>query len=896
MSRWRRAFRLPLHTPEALREETDEEIRFHIDMRVEQLVRRGVPEAEARAEAVERFAGRAGTLRGAQHELHAYPTRKAARMTTLERIGDLARDLRIAMRTLGRTPGFVALAILTLGLGIGASTAIFSVVRGIALRPLPYHAPERLVRLGHASMETVAPATFLDWRASARSFERIAFAEYWTPNAAGTDRPEELVGLRVSPDLIQMLGVRLAAGRAFLPDEANASVSSVVVLSHALWQERFGGDPQAIGRTMLLDGVPHTIVGVMPRDTPFVPFWAAHAQLAVPMSLEGRASNRDGASLRVIGRLRTGVTLEQARADLERVATRLALQHPDIEQATRIVPLHEVVVGDVRGTLYGVLAAVICVLLIACANVAHLQLMRNAARAREFAIRTALGGTRGHLLRQSLLEGGVVAALAGVLGVGLAHAGVRVLVAVAPSGIPRLEAVRIDEAVLVFAAGASVLAALLFAVLPALFVRRGDLQGTLRDGGSATGDGRRRARIRSLLVVSELAMALVLLTTAGLVIRTMSAMLAVDAGYDPRNVISMRVSLRGTEDTSAERRSAFFREALARASALPGVQGASAVNHLPLHGDRWTFPYAVEGAMPTRDGERLAATFRIARPGYFDVMRIPLLEGRDFTLDDGAAGARVVIINETMAARRWPDGRALGQRITVDDPRNPDWFTIIGVVRTVRQASWTESGSEEMYFPHLVSSVPTRGRLTAQLNPLSMTLVVQALENPSLLVVPLTAGIRALNPNVAVSDVITMEQVVAEEFAVPRFYLTLFGVFAAIAVMLALVGVYGVLTYSVARRRRELGLRLALGASRSDPFRLVIGEGFRLVLWGTLAGTVGSAVITQLVRGVLFGVKPGDPYTLAAASVVLGLIAILGCIVPAWRASALSPIIALRGD
>jgi putative ABC transport system permease protein len=557
-----------------------------------------------------------------------------------------------------------------------------------------------------------------------------------------------------------------------------------------------------------------------------------------------------------------------------------------------------VVVGDVRGTLFGVLAAVVCVLLLACANVAHLQLMRNAARTREFAIRTALGGTRGRLLRQSLVEGGVVAAAAGLLGLGLAQAGVRVLLALAPSGIPRLEAVRVDGMVLAFAAGVSVLAAVLFGMLPALFVGRGDVQATLRDGAPGTGEGRQRVRIRSLLVISEFAMALVLLTTAGLVVRTMNAMLAIDAGYDPRNVISMRVSLRGTEDTSALRRAVFFREAIARTAALPGVDAASAVNHLPLHGDQWRFPYAVDGASPLREGERLSATFRIVRPEYFRVMRIPLLEGRELRAEDEASAARVVIINETMARRRWPDGRALGQRITVDDVAQPDWFTVIGVAREVRQGSWTEPSSEEMYFPQLATMAPpsTPRRLIDFLNPVSMTLVVRTAGDPTSIIAPVGEVIRSLNPNAAVSDIITMPQAVAEQFAVPRFYLTLFGIFATVAVVLALVGVYGVLSYSVTRRSRELGLRLALGASRSDPFRLVIGQGLRLVLWGTVAGVLASLVLTQLLRGLLFGVKPADPITFIVASLVLASVAMLGCIVPAWRAATLNPIIALRAE
>ena len=897
---WKRAFRLPLSTPEALREQTDEEVDFHIDMRVEQLVRSGMPEHLARAEAIERFAGRTESLADAQRDLHAFPTRKAARMTLSERITEALRDLRLAIRSLGRAPAFVALAVLTLALGIGASTAIFSVVRGIALRPLPYHDPERLVRLSHESMETVAPGTYLAWRRDTRAFERVAFAEYWLPNVSGADHPEEVAALRVGIDLIPMLGMGLAAGRAFLPDEVSADQSRVVMLSYRLWQERFGGDPGIIGRTMLLDGQRHTIVGVMPRDTPFVPFWAADAQLVVPWALDRRATDFEGASLRVIARMRPGVSHDQARADLERVAARLDAEHPRTEQNVRITPLHEVVVGRVRGTLFAVLAAVGCVLLIACANVAHLQLMRNASRAREFAIRTALGGTRGRLLRQSLLEGGVIAGAAGLIGLALAQGGVRVLLALAPSGIPRLDAVRIDAMVLAFALGVSILAALLFGVLPALFVGRGDLQSTLRDGSRGTGDGRQRVRARSLLVISEFAMALVLLTTAGLVVRTVTAMLAIDAGYDPRNVISMRISLRGTPDTALARRAAFFSEAIARATAIRGVEAASTVNHLPLHGDQWRFPYIVEGAPPLPQGERQTATFRVARDGYFRVMRIPLLEGRDFRPEEVATGARVIIVNETIAKKRWPNGGGVGQRIAIAaSTAPPEWYTVVGVAREVRQGSWTESDSEEMYFPQLAAFAPsaTPGMLDRFLNPTTATLVARtATDDPASAARPIADAIRALNPDAAISDIITMDDAVAEEFAVPRFYLTLFAVFATVALVLALVGVYGVLSYSVTRRSRELGLRLALGASRSDPFRLVIGQGLKLVLWGTVAGILISLLVTQSMRGLLFGVTPADPITIVVASGVLATVALLGCLIPAWRAATLDPIIALRAE
>jgi putative ABC transport system permease protein len=599
--------------------------------------------------------------------------------------------------------------------------------------------------------------------------------------------------------------------------------------------------------------------------------------------------------------MRPDVTLDQTRAELATIAGQLAREHPGTDQRITAVPLQDAVVGSVRAALLVLLAAVACVLLIACANVAHLQLMRAAAREREFALRAALGGSRRRLVQQLLVESALLSAAGGLLGLGLAYVGVRALVALAPTGrLPRVEAIGIDAGVLAFALGVTVLAAIVFGFGPALAASRDDVHEALRQGARAAGDGTRHRRVRAALVVSELAMALVLLTTAGLVVRSVQSMRAIDAGYDVRDVVSVTVSLKGTKQASPpHRRAAFFDELLGRVHGLPGVETASAINHLPMHGDHWHFPFAVEGATRPRPDERASASFRVVHPGYFRTMRIPIVEGRDFTRDDRAGRAHVVVVNESMARRRWPNESPLGKRITVDDPTGqPDWFTVVGIAKEVRQGSLTEGTSEEMYFPYLPSA-GERGaglRLVSFLSPVYMTLVVRTAADPPALAARVEEIVRSMERDAPVGDATTMEQVVAEEFAQPRFYLLLFGAFAAVALTLAVIGVYGVISFSVARRTREIGLRVALGAPPSGPFRLVVGQGMRLAAIGIAIGMAATLGATRYARSLLFGVEPTDPATLAAATLVLALTALAASCLPAWRASKVDPMLVLRGE
>jgi putative ABC transport system permease protein len=820
----------------------------------------------------------------------------------------LREDLRYGVRSLRASPAFTLVAVLTLALGIGASTTVFTAVDAVLLRPLEYARPEGLVvvRTDHGS--TTAAGTFLDWKRAARSVERMAAAEWWSPSLTGEERPEQLTAIHVSADLLPMYGVKPLLGRGFLPEEEHAGRDHAVVLSHDFWRARYDGDRGVIGRTLTLNGEKYTIIGVMPAGFRFAPFWNTRAALAAPLVLDARTADHDGASLRVFARLRPGVTLAQARADLAAVGAAVDREFPGTSRDILPVRLHEVVVGDVRPALLVLLAAVGFVLLMVCANVAHLQLVRGATRERDFALRAALGASRRRLVQQTLVESGLLSLAGGAAGLLLALGGVKALVALAPRGLPRVDTIAVDPRVVLFAAALTLVVALVAGLAPAVAGSRVDMLASLKDGARGAADGVRRLRVRGALVVSEFAVAIVLLAGAGLVIRSFAALLAVDPGFDARNVVSMVVSVRGTRDADAARRAVFFEQLVERARALPGVEGASAINHLPLHGDMWQFPYAVEGRPEASPGDRpTRGIFRVVRPGYFRVMHQPIVAGREFGADDGVATSRTVVINESMARRQWPGRSALGQRITVDEAGAArQWFTVVGVVHDARQGDWSDATRDEMFFPHL--PVPSEDGLPGQgvsyLNPLSMTVVVRGApgggwEGPgggTALAAAVERAARALDPDAPVSDVITMTQAVAEQFAAPKFYVVLLGAFAGVALVLAAVGVYGVISYSVARRTREIGIRLALGAMRADPFRLVVGNGMRLAAAGGAIGLAGALGVTRYLRTLLYGVGPTDPATFALVTVVLGAVALAACAIPAWRAARTDPVVALRSQ
>jgi putative ABC transport system permease protein len=810
-------------------------------------------------------------------------------------VRNAAGDIRFGSRSLRKTPAFTAVAVIALALGIGATTAILSVINGVLLRPLPYADADRLVVLLLNGNNPTSPANVIDWKKQTHSFTDIAAAEYWSANLTSGDSPENLLGLRVSAGIFPMLGVSPLLGRAFTADEDATGAEHLVVISYGLWQRRFGGDRSIVGRTVSLDGEPFTILGVMPSTFQFAPFWATHAEMWAPLGLAARAGNRGAESLRVFAKLRPGVTLEQARSDVAAVTTRLEREYPGTNKNVTVQTLKHKVVGDIATPLLVLLVAVAFVLLIACANVAHMLLSRAAVRQKELAIRTALGATRVRLIAQLFAESTMLAFFGGVGGLLLAVWGVRALVAVNPVIIPRVANVAIDTRVLLMTMLMTAATSIAFGLVPALRAAQVDLAGTFKDGDRATTDGHRKHRLRSALVMSEFALALVLLIGAGLMIRSFVALMHVDPGFNPQNVITMTISTMGTREADPAVRPAFFAEALERVRSVPGVEAAGYINHLPLTGDRWGFNFSIEGRPTPRPGESPNATYRVVFPGYFHAMGIPILRGRDVSDADRKDAPGVVVINEHMAKTHWPGEDPIGKRISTF---GLPFVTIVGVVKDVAIDQWGAPPEDEFYFPFVQSSYAT--------NPSShfadLTLVVRAACASSAtcdaasLATPVVNAIRGVDRNVAISTIATMSSAVAGATAESRFYLVLLGAFAAIALALAAVGIYGVMSYSVSRRTHEMGIRIALGADPMGVVRLVVGEGVRLASIGAAVGVVAAFGLTRLMSRLLYATAPSDPMTFVLVTIGLCGVGVLASYVPARRATKVDPLTALRAD
>ena len=795
-------------------------------------------------------------------------------------------EIRYALRSLLKTPRFSLTAILVLALGIGATTAMFSVVYHVCLRPLPYPHPEQIVFVQETSPRTgglsaTAAATYADWRSQQDVFQSMAAAEAWGASVTGDGRPEELAGLRVSASLLDVLRSAPLIGRGFTSEDEREQNERVVLLSHRLWQRRFAGDSSALGRSLRLNGTPHRVVGVMPPDFRFPPFWQMKAELWVPLTISPqRAVDRGGRSLRVFARLRDGVTLDRANAAMAAIASRIERQFPQTHQGrgARAVPLDEVVAGPVRQGLVALLGAVAFLLLIACANIANLLLGRASGRRKEIAIRLALGASRVRIVRQLAVESLVLSIAGGAAGVGLAA----VLLAALQSSVaessrftlPRLHEVGLGGAVLLFAFGVSCLTGLLFGLVPALQFSRPDLRGALKPS---------RAPLRSLLVAGEIAVWLMLRAGAGLMVRSFARLGAVDAGFDPRQVLTMRLILTGSPHAAVDRRTPFYREALERIAAIPGVESASGVNHLPLAGDLWTFRFLIEGRPAPSPSDTPGAAFRVAFPGYFRTMRIPIVRGREFTAHDDADAARVVIVNETLARRYWPNEDPIGKRLRLGADR--PWYAIAGVVKDVEQSDWGATRGNEFYFPGAQNPSDIQSYLT---------IVVRAAGDPAALAPAIHAAVASLDRDLPIADVTTMQQVVDRALWQPRFSTTLLAAFAGLALALAAVGIYGVMSYDVGRRTPEIGIRMALGARPADVLRSVLAQGARLTLAGSLVGVVGALIRTRYLRTLLYGVSPNDPLVLAGAAALLATVAMLAAWLPARRATSVDPVQALH--
>ena len=801
----------------------------------------------------------------------------------------LRRDLAHASRSLRNTPVFSVAAILALALGIGAATAMLSVVNAVLLRPLPYADADRLVVVLHDGRNPVSPGNFVDWRAQTRSFTDVAAAEYWSPDLTGDDNPEQIAGLRVSPGMMRMLGVAPIRGRAFTNDEGRAGNDRVVVISYGLWQRRFSGNGAIVGKSLALNGQQYVIIGVMPASFQFAPFWATNAELWAPLSLDGRLANRGGNSLRIFARLKPNVTLAQARDDIAAVTRRLEREYPGTNRNVVVVPLKEKVVGNIRAPLLMLFVAVGFVLLTACANVAHMLLARADARRRELAVRAALGATRTRLIGQMLAETVLLAAIGGAAGLALAVWGVHALVGAGPAFIPRVAAVGVDAQALLMSLGITATTAILFGLLPALGAARVDLAGTFRDGDRSTSDGRGRLQLRSMLVASEFALALVLLIGTGLMIGTVAALQRVDPGFDPRGVLAMNVSTTGTPAADSNRHAQFYIDALARVKSIPGVVSASYINHLPIAGDVWGFPFRVEGRPKPRPGESPTATYRVVFPGYFATMRLPIFSGRDVAETDRLDAPPVVVINEFMAKTHWPNENPIGKRIAIGES---GWTTIVGVVKNAVRSNWSAPPEEEMYLSFYQQPRYLKGGY--------MTLVARMACarscDASGLAPSVRGAVRSIERNAPISAIQTMSSVVSETTADQRFYFVLLASFAAIAIVLAGVGIYGVMSYTVARRTHEIGIRIALGAESSSVLGIVVGQAMTVASIGAGAGLLMAFPLARLMRGVLFGVAPTDALTFLAVTALLLAVALGASLVPARRATRIDPLRALRAN
>ena len=850
-----------------------EEIESHLRMAVRERMERGESAAEAEANARREF-GNQGLVEEVTRDMWSW--------TWLEQLWS---DVRYGLRGMRRSPGFTAVAVVALALGIGANSAIFSAVNAILLRPLGYRDPERLVVILNHGTGPVAPANFVDWKAQSRSFDNMGAAEFFGPDLTGSDPPEKLAGLRVSADILPLLGIRPAMGRFFTPEEDQPGREFEVILSYGLWQRQFGGDKNVLGRRIQLDSKTYTVAGVMPAGFQFAPFWATRTQLWAPLALGPRASKRGGNSLRVFARLKPDVSLEQAREEFSAITARLERQYPGSNRDARIVPLKEKVVGKIRPALLTLLSAVGFVLLIACANVAHMLLARSSARAHEVSVRAALGAGRGRLLRQFLAESLTMALLGGAVGLLLAWWGVRAMVRFGPAGIPRLETLSVDWRVACVTLAVSLLTGILFGLAPALQASAE----ALKEGGRS-GSGRARQRVRGLLVISEFALSLLLLIGAGLMVRSFLALEAIDPGFRPDHILTMILSVGGTQNAAPGRAQAFYQSALERVRSIPGVVSAGMTNHLPVAGDLWGLPFWVEGRPLPHPGEEPDGAFRLALPGYLETMKIPVVRGRTIEAGDTATAPGVVVINEYMAQRYWPGENAIGKRLTLDDPSShpkPAWLTVVGIAKNAVRYDWAARPAEEFFLPYLQHS-DAMGHY--------ITLVVRAKGDPAALAPVIENGVWQIDRNVTISEVQTMNAVVERANAEARFNMALLAVFATVATVLSAVGIFGVMSYAVTRRRREIGIRLALGARQTAILQLITREGMVLALCGTAAGIAGALALTRLMAKLLYGVPPVDPPTFIAVPLLLAGVALAACLIPAFRAARISPVTSLRQE
>ncbi len=801
---------------------------------------------------------------------------------------DFMTDLRFAWRSLWKNPGLTLIAVIALALGIGANTAIFSVVYGVLLKTLPFPDPLRVIRLVDSNPSaglprfSTSPPDFADWRAQNTVFSHLAANQRDNLNLTGDGDPERLRAARVSGDFFNVFGAKPLLGRPLLPSEDTPGGPKVTVLSYQLWQRRFGADPAIVGKRLILNGESTLVAGVMPASFE-VP---QRTELWVPMQMVITEDQRGGHFLGVTGRLKPGVSIERAQVEMTGITARIATAHPLSNEGwgVNLIPLRDLMVEDIRPALFVLLGAVGLVLLIACANVANLLLSRLAAREREVAVRTALGAGRGRLIRQFLTESMLLSVVGGLLGVLLAWRGTPLLLALFGNRIPRAQEIGVDGTVLAFTILLSLGTGLLFGLLPALHASRSDLQSSLRDGAKGSGD-RRGRRTRSVLVFAEVAIAIVLLVGAGLLVRSLLELQNVQPGFRADHALSVQIQLPESSYPEEPKQAAFFRDLLPRLAAIPGVQNAAAGYPLPFTGSNYMLAFAAEGQAPAKTlSDTPAANMGFVSPDYFATLAIPIRDGRVFDDHDSLESEKVIVVNRSLADQIWPGVSPVGKRVTFGVPVNAEseWMRVVGVVADVRHGELNDQPGLQAYLP-LLQSPSTEAAL-----------VVRTAGSPGAMTSAVAAAVREVDPALPVANPKTLDQLLADSVAAPRANAVLLALLAGLALVLAAFGVYGVLSYSVAQRTREIGLRMALGAAAGDVLRQLLREGLSTVLAGIATGLVGAFFLARTLRSLLYGVTESDPVTFIGVPLVLLVVAMLATWIPARRATRVEPVVALR--
>jgi len=806
------------------------------------------------------------------------------------------QDIRYAFRMLLKRPGFTVIVVLTLALGIGANTTIFSAIDAVLLNPLPYKDPERLMVVWETNKQLgpemwdrneAAIGNFLDWRSHNQSFEQLGALFDTDMILTGVGDPQRIKSNVVTTNFFQVLGVQPMLGRSFLPEAERPGSPFTAIISHELWQRQFGSDPNIIGKSLTLNGHQVAVVGVMPPRFELQFPITVHVDMWVPFVIDVADPDyhdRRNNFLYTVGRLKPGVSQEQAQAEMKLIASQLQQQYPETnaEKSVRVVALHKQVVGNVESYLYMLFAAVGFLLLIACANVAGLLLARVTARHREVAVRVALGASRWRVMRQLLTESVILSALSGLLGLLLAYGGVKLLLALTPSEVPRLHEIGLHVPVFLWTLAISVSTGLLFGLAPALQASRPDLNKSLKESSGRNPGGAQRSGLRNLLVVSEVAVALLLLVGAGLMTKSFVRLQQVDPGFDATNVVSMNIAL-PTSKYREQQLNVFYDQLFERIRNLPGVKSVGGINPLPLSGSNVSLSVLVDGAPVVALADRPSVGVRVVTPGYFQTMSIPVLKGRPFTDQDRDNTPNVILVNEALASRFWPNQDPVGKRLDFEEDSGKQiWREIVGVVGNVKHKALATEVMPEAYFPY--KQVPEN----------FMGLVVRTGSDPVSMISAIRNQVLSLDKDQPVSDIMTMDQRLAKSVASSRFVMLLLGSFSVLALGLAAVGIYGVMSYLVTQRTQEIGVRMALGAQKRDVLKLVVGRGMVLTIIGLAIGLVASLALTRLMRSLLFEVTPTDWITFVITSVVLLTVALLACYIPARRATKVDPLVALR--